>query len=138
MPPFYKNTTFKGSKRWKSVFNTPRLKTKRNRDFLNIFWLYFTTHELHLQKKSYFFLIHPYKIYHVYTKRNIYYKYALRVPSTKGRQKKKKRTRPNFKDASLETCFMYFSLLKKKNATKSDFGDQTVWGVVMKNFQFLP
>lgn len=64
-------------------------------------------------KKKLFFLIHPYKIYHIYTKRNIYYKYALRVPSTKGRQKKKRRTRPNFKDASLETCFMYFSLLKK-------------------------
>lgn len=91
MPPFYKNTTFKGSKRWKSVFNTPRLKKKRNRDFLNIFWLYFTTHELHLQKKKkLFFLIHPYKIYHIYTKRNIYYKYVLRVPSTKGRQKKKR------------------------------------------------
>lgn len=41
-------------------------------------------------KKKYFFLIHPYKIYHIYTKRNIYYKYALRVPSTKGRQKKKR------------------------------------------------
>lgn len=43
-----------GLKKVEKYFYYPTLKNKK-KNFLNIFWLYFTTHELHSQKKVFFF-----------------------------------------------------------------------------------